>query len=249
MDSHGSSPVSETAQSVVTYVYNQHKTYPTHFNIVPCVSNSEVIELCQENFPNLPCTMCIQRVDYSHQMKVGAVTVFFFHSILGKSNNGNGFYTCQRPNGNTCLWYISWNTMHTSENSNHRPETTVIRSECLWARKFAFQHISTPFQLTIVSIGHISFVSRTHPPSFSAHLIRNITSSTHSRRNIFELSSLSTILTSKPSQTFENSFYTLRSSLSSPFRIRISSSDSPTHSSHATFDVSCVFQTCYHMQV
>jgi len=99
------------------------------------------------------------------------------------------------------------------------------------------------------SIGHMSFVPRTHPSSFSAHLIRNMTSLTHSRRTIFELSSLSTISTSKPSQTFENSFYTLRSSLLSPFRIRISSSDPPTHSSRATFDVSCVFRTCYHMQV
>ena len=99
------------------------------------------------------------------------------------------------------------------------------------------------------SIGHMSFVPRTHPPSFSAHLIQNMTSSTHSRRTIFELSLLSTISTSKPSQTFENLFYPLRSSLSSPFRIRISSSDFPTHSSHATFDVSCVFRTCYHMQV
>ena len=72
------------------------------------------------------------------------------------------------------------------------------------------------------SIGHMSFVSRTHPPSFSAHLIRNITSLTHSRRTIFELSSLSTILPSKPSKTFENLFYPLRSSLSSLFHIRIS---------------------------
>jgi len=99
------------------------------------------------------------------------------------------------------------------------------------------------------SIGHMSFVPRTHPPLFSAHLIRNMTSSTHSRQTIFELSSLSAISHSKPSQTFENSFYTLRSSLSSLFRILISSFDPPTHSSCATFDVSCVFRTCYHMQV
>ena len=62
----------------------------------------------------------------------------------------------------------------------------VIWWECLWAWKFAFRHILTPFWLTIVSIGHLSFVFWTHPPLFSAHLTRNITSSTHSRRTIIE---------------------------------------------------------------